>query len=309
MPGVGSAYHSTRNATEYIGHVKQWKDEFGIDGIYSDGLPEDDWLCAYEEVRMLRELFPAGSLVFHDTKHAGRGMPVASYRPFLHAYATATQMGQNVLSHGSGIYWNWIKAAPAQFRRSNAFGTMDRDQGWLHGPGVNASSSRDNRDLLTLLLNGRQKPNMGGVIGYHAWFDRYLPALAALKQVWLEHGEGAASFYDQYYLPAAQNVTRLMIGRSPMPIASQVSAGDWSATPNSVRLSTFGDDRVPMRYTLDGSPPSSGKLYRSGEVLTVPASGVLRATSERLGLEVSRELKLLALKTDDVGQPKPDIVG
>ena len=86
-----------------------------------------------------------------------------------------------------------------------------------------------------------------------------------------------------------------------MPIASQVSAGDWSATPNSVRLSTFGDDRVPMRYTLDGSPPSSGKLYRSGEVLTVPASGVLRATSERLGLEVSRELKLLALKTDDVG--------
>ena len=258
---------------------------------------------------MLRELFPAGSLVFHDTLHPGRGMPVAAYRPFLHAYATATQMGQNLESHGSGIYWKWIQAAPAQFRRSNAFGTMDRDQGWLHGPGVNASSSRDNQDLLTLLYNGRQQANMGDVVGYHAWYDHYLPALAHLKQVWLKHGEGAASFYDQYYLPAAQNVTRLMIGRSPMPIASRVSAGDSSATPASVRLSTFGDGHVPIRYTLDGSPPSSssGKLYRSGDVLTIPAEGGLRATSETPELEVSRELRLVggALKTDDAGPPSP----
>ena len=33
LPYMSAAYHSTRNATEYIGHVKQWKDEFGIDGI------------------------------------------------------------------------------------------------------------------------------------------------------------------------------------------------------------------------------------------------------------------------------------
>ena len=97
---------NSRNATEYIDYVKAWRDQFGIDGVYSDGLPEYDWLTAYEEVRMLRELFPAGSLIFHDTMHR----PVAEFRPFLHTYATATLMAEGVKSD-AGIYWQWPKAA------------------------------------------------------------------------------------------------------------------------------------------------------------------------------------------------------
>ena len=87
---------NSRNATEYIDYVKAWRDQFGVDGVYSD----------YGEVRMLRELFPAGSLIFHDTMHR----PVAEFRPFLHTYATATLMAEGVKSD-AGIYWQWPKAA------------------------------------------------------------------------------------------------------------------------------------------------------------------------------------------------------
>ena len=74
---------------------------------------------AYEEVRMLRELFSNGTLIFHDTLH--HGVPVAEFRPFLHAYATATLMSEGVHS-SNGTSWQWPRYAVAQFRRSNAFG-------------------------------------------------------------------------------------------------------------------------------------------------------------------------------------------
>ena len=99
LPYMSAFYHNTRNASEYVGRVKQWRDRFHIDGIYSDGLPEYDWLCAYEEVRMLREIFPSGKLVFHDTMHR----PIAEYRAFLHTYATALYMGEGVRSN-AGAY-------------------------------------------------------------------------------------------------------------------------------------------------------------------------------------------------------------
>lgn len=39
-------FASTRNATVYASHVNAWKERFGIDGIYTDGLCQDDWLVA-----------------------------------------------------------------------------------------------------------------------------------------------------------------------------------------------------------------------------------------------------------------------
>ena len=32
LPYMSAYYHGTRNATEYIGRVRAWRDEFGIDG-------------------------------------------------------------------------------------------------------------------------------------------------------------------------------------------------------------------------------------------------------------------------------------
>ena len=114
---MSAGWRNERNASEYIGHVTEWRDEYKIDGVYSDGLPEDDFLVAYEEVRMLRELFPSGPLIFHDTLD---GYP-STFRPFLHSYATATLMAEGI-ENSDGLAWQWPRYAVSQFRKSNAFG-------------------------------------------------------------------------------------------------------------------------------------------------------------------------------------------
>jgi hypothetical protein len=166
-----------------------------------------------------------------------------------------------------GTGWTGILGQPGDF--TNGTGTAEQD-------------------LVQLVYNGRERP------GLAAFYTEYLPALQRLKQLWVKHGASATSFYDQYYLPAARNATGLMLGRSPMPIASQNAAG--GEIQASLQLSTFGEDAA-IRYTLDGSSPwPSGKQYSSGKTLTIPHGGHLRAASEIRGLELSREL---TLKTDD----------
>ena len=44
LPYMSSALASTRNASVYIDHVRAWKERYHIEGCYSDGLAEDDWL-------------------------------------------------------------------------------------------------------------------------------------------------------------------------------------------------------------------------------------------------------------------------
>jgi hypothetical protein len=36
-----------RNASAYVNKVVEWRDNHGMNGVYSDGLPEDEWLVAY----------------------------------------------------------------------------------------------------------------------------------------------------------------------------------------------------------------------------------------------------------------------
>ena len=135
------------------------------------------------------------------------------------------------------------------------------------GPLINASSPRDNQDLVQLVFNGRERPGLNG------FSTKYLPALAKLKETWQKYGAlNPGCFYDQYYLPTAQNATGLMIGRSPMPIAISEQNG-MVQSEKTVSLSTFGGDGRVM-YTLDGSPPTSaaGRLH-GGEAVVIPAGG------------------------------------
>ena len=72
-------FSSTRNASVYVDHVRDWKERYAIRGIYTDGLPICDWLTAYEEARMLREAFPNGTLIFHDSQEGtGEHLPTES---------------------------------------------------------------------------------------------------------------------------------------------------------------------------------------------------------------------------------------
>ena len=81
--------------------------------FYGDyGLPVFEWLTAYEEARMLRETFPSGTLIFHDSQEGWEeGKAAALYRPFIHAYATSTLMGENTPSDVRSA-WQWPRRDP-----------------------------------------------------------------------------------------------------------------------------------------------------------------------------------------------------
>jgi hypothetical protein len=293
----------SRNASVYANHVREWRDEYGIDGIYSDGLPEDDFLVAYEEVRLLRELFPTGSLIFHDSQEGREeGKPTAFYRPVLHAYATSTLMGENTHTN-SGVAWQWPRYATAQFRRSNAFGAIKAENSW-YGPGISPPANVVNSDLVQLVYGGRDRPS-------HVNYSEYLSAKGLLEQVWQQHGaESPDTFYDQYYLPAAQNATGLLIGRSPMPLASVehvdmdgvgkgrgTQGGVADTTPQVlVSLRTYGRTLRAggaIRYTVDGTAVTESSQAYPAQALHMPEGTLLRATTFEMGLDRSRELSLV----------------
>ena len=102
-----------------------------------------------------------------------------------------------------------------------------------------------------------------------------------------------STFYDQYYLPAAQNITGLRIGRAAMPIPrAAVSA---SAASKGVLLELMpmaAGKGAQIYFTMDGSAvtPRLDRRYESGQILSVPAGVTLRAVSYADGLEPSREL-------------------
>ena len=268
---MSAGWRNARNATEYIEGVKEWQTKYGIDGVYSDGLPQDDFLVAYEIVRMLRELFPSGPLVFHDTLD---GYP-STFRPFLHSYATATLMAEGVVNT-DGLGWQWPRYAVSAFRKSNAFGGC-KCTGW-RGPGISAPAPADSYELAQLVYGGRQRQSQTSAA--------YDSVLDELETVWREHGQAAGgTFYDKYYLPVAQNATGLRIGRSPMPIATTIGG-------TNVKLSVFAaSTSAQIRYTVDGSAPSrSSTVYTS--TLALAAGTQLRAVSDTSGLDLSRELTM-----------------
>ena len=87
-------------------------------------------------------------------------------------------MGEGVKTN-AGLDWAWPKFAVSQFRRSNAFGSMD-GTGWtgiLGQPGdfTNGTGTAE-QDLVQLVYNGRERP------GLAAFYTEYLPALQRLKQ-------------------------------------------------------------------------------------------------------------------------------
>lgn len=296
LPYMSAWFHSGRNATEYLGHVAEWKARFGIDGLYTDGLPEDDWTVAYEEMRMLRELFASGTLVVHDTIRE-EGILPAQYRPFLHAYADATLMAEGMISN-DGVKWQWPRYCTSQFRKSNTFGSVKGNK-W-NGTGM--ESNPGVQDLVSLLFGGRDRPGLPG-------YDQYLQTLHALEVIWQQHYADStdgfeSTFYDQYYLPAAQNLTGLRIGRAPMPIAKQQQRNGLV----SLELMTMAENTgAQIHYTLDATAvrPQSA-LYTAGLKLRVPPGGMLRAASYATGLDRSRELTFtsdhvsVASKHDDI---------
>ena len=73
-----------------------------------------------------------------------------------------------------------------------------------------------------------------------------------------------ASFYDQNYLPAAQNVTGLPIGRSPMPIAVAVQ----QAVETEAEVEADAEVEAETETETEAEPRTAVRLHTFGRLDT-----------------------------------------
>ncbi|MFC1719111.1 chitobiase/beta-hexosaminidase C-terminal domain-containing protein, partial [Candidatus Poribacteria bacterium] len=271
----------TRDAEEYIGEVRRWKDTYGIDGVYSDGIPSQEWLVAYEEMRMLRELFPDGTLIIHTTGQTGNGGPPLAlpdiFCPFIDTYATATLRGEWVLWE-QGEEWVYPRYISSQYRKANCIGNQKGDR-WCNGETM---IPQVQQDLINLVYNGRAR--MRGPYNEEPkqFAESYLPVLRKLEALWREKG-GEPYFYDRYYLPKAQEWTGHYLGRAGMPIVTQRQT-DSGVIQVALEALTPG---AKIHYTIDGTEPTEDSPVYSKPINFDPGT-TLRAKTMKAGMDPSR---------------------
>lgn len=267
LPYLSAFFDGRRNVDAYIQKARTWREVYGVDGVYIDGLPGPEWVTAYEQMRMLRELFPGGSIIVHDTfDQSGRVAPYS----FIHTYADRTFLAEGIRSN-DGPGWPYPRYVVSQFRKANCIGDIKGD-GWRDIGDTPAA------DLINIVYNGRPHAQRD-------WFvPTVLPVLAKLKELWRAHG-GDPFFYDRYYLPAAQELTGYRVGCAGMPIAGTTATGGLT-----LHTRTPG---AAIHYTTDGTTPTALSPRYNPPAELDPAGG-LRAVAFAAGLSPSRELVLPA---------------
>lgn len=202
----GYFYYNSDEPTEYINEIKRLRDTYGFDGVYSDGLPsESRWVVGYEEARMLRELFPSGTIIVHQTGQPANGGPPLSspayFLPMVDAYLSITLKGENVGLMGkesplAHMTWN-------QYNIANCIGVQKGDY-WKYDndEGETVMIPQISQDLMHLIQNGRARNTNDD-----NWMNIYLPMLNRLEQEWKEHGS-EDNFYEKYFAPLARTLSR-----------------------------------------------------------------------------------------------------
>ena len=185
-------WYYSRDAGEWADELRRLRDHYDIDGMYYDGIPSQEWIVAYEEMRLTREIFPDGPIIVHNTGQCYNGNPPLgepSIRiPAIETYATATLAGE--LVYGEGTDWPFLQYSASQYRKANCIGVMKGDA-W-------ESVSDRNKALTMLRHNGR---------GQYRKFPReYFEVLKELEKLWKEKGS-SPDFYEKHYLPTFENVT------------------------------------------------------------------------------------------------------
>ena len=270
FPYMNAWFHRTRDPKVFVGEVERWMREYAIDGIYSDGLPAVEWLVAYEQMRMLRELVHDGPLVIHDSVPQS-GRAISMFQPFLYTYATHTYMGEHVDTR-AGTEWAWARYALSQHGAANCFGDIKGDS-WNTPEGRFMGTEKD---LTNLVFNGRSSP---GTLGY---VDRYLPALKALEDHWRVHHEDAIDYYNQHHLPLARSLTGVEAGPSGAPIITREGRASGA---DLVTISTLIPGNV-IRYTTDGSTPHEQSMTYT-DPFTVDRDATVRAIAYDPGRDPS----------------------
>jgi hypothetical protein len=189
-------FYISTNMGRFIEEVRRLRDTYGIEGVYYDGVPSQDWLAAYEVMRMTRETFPDGNIIVHTTGQGYNGGPplgVADLMiPCVDTYATATLRGEYILFE-EGADWNYPKYITSQYRIANCFGIQKPDR-WRNMEEIESF-------LIALTYNGR-----GRMTGNREEYKEvYLKPLRELEQLWIEHGD-EENFFEQYFKPAAEKI-------------------------------------------------------------------------------------------------------
>ncbi len=194
-PYMSPYFFHSRDPEVFANEVKRMRDTYDINGVYYDGIPSQEWVAAYEMMRMTREILKDGTIIFHNTGHASNGGPplgeVSLKIPAVETYADITFGGE--LVWGAGRDWVYPRYIESQYHLSNNIGTMKMDGSWV-------GLERYEMELIMLKYNGRigelpyTEEEMGKLKKY------YFPVLDGLRKLWEEKGN-SPEFYEKYYLP------------------------------------------------------------------------------------------------------------
>lgn len=188
-------FYCTKDPSIFIDEVKRFKDtygRYGLKGFYSDGEYPQDWIIAYELMRMGRALFPDGTIIIHATGKSGNGGPPMAkpdiFIPAVNTYASMTLKAEGIA--GRGIDWPLHQFTTSQFRQANCIGLQKPDE-W---EGVSIIEGY----MQSLIHNGRAR-----CWGDEAAYEHiYIPALRELEKEWMTHG-AEHDFYERFYRPKA----------------------------------------------------------------------------------------------------------
>jgi len=205
-PYLSPYFYSNRNPVEFAAEARRIRDTYDVDGAYYDGIPSQEWVSAYETMRMTREIFKDGVIIYHNTGHASNGTaPLGEPSmkiPAIETYANFTYAGE--LVYGYGKDWAYPKYIASQYRMANCIGTMKSSQ-W-------AGLTPTQRDLMLLLHNGRasllpQDRESPSDQARQDQFQIYWGILSELRKTWEQNGN-AANFFETYYLPKAKELSK-----------------------------------------------------------------------------------------------------
>ena len=144
-------YYKFRDIEIFFEQIKRMREEFGIDGVYVDGLKMDyrikidNKIVNWEMIRRLRELFGAnGVIIFHGTH---LGSPVATM-PNIDAYCDVTLSGE-------GVAFNSVNDPYVRYQ-VRKYGISNNVAMWKPGPHPDSITDKDIIDAI-LAMNGRER--------------------------------------------------------------------------------------------------------------------------------------------------------
>jgi len=196
-------FYCTHDPGPFVDELCRLRDKYGFDAVYFDGDQSQDWLEAYEVMRMTREAYPEGTVILHTTGQSYNGGPPLArpdlFIPAIDTYATATLRGEFVL--GEGRDWQYPEYVSSQYRKANCIGIQKGDR-W--------NIPQIEQDLINLLYNGRARGTAfwnPGPVTKNDFTDIYWPIQRQLKELWEAKGD-EAEFYEKHYLPRANELIR-----------------------------------------------------------------------------------------------------